>query len=138
MRTTEHALSILALTEARQSGQQPKESEVRLKYADEMYAGGESLSRVAERIPGWVERLLIPTLESKVRAIVKEERENLERVLDTRFEAVDARFDAVNAKMDARFEGVNARIDSLERQLPTIKEFAEIKARLNQIEKSVR
>lgn len=31
------------------------------------------MSRVAERIPGWLERLLIPTLESRVRTIVKEE-----------------------------------------------------------------
>lgn len=77
------------------------------------------MSRVAERIPGWVERLLIPTLESKVRAIVKEEIGHLEKVLDARFGAVDA------------------KIDSLEKRFPAIQEFAEIKARLTQIERKV-
>jgi predicted nucleotidyltransferase len=87
------------------------------------------MSRVAEKVPGWVERLLIPTLESKVRSIVKEEVGHLEKVMD-------ARFEAVNSKMDARFEAVNTRIDSLEKRFPAVQELAEIRARLNQIEKS--
>jgi tetrahydromethanopterin S-methyltransferase subunit G len=78
------------------------------------------LSRVAEKVPGWVERLLIPTLESKIRSIVKEEIGQLEKV------------------MDARFEAVNSKIDSLEKRFPTVQEFAEIKARLNEIERRSR
>ncbi len=78
------------------------------------------MSRVAEKIPGWVERLLIPTLESKIRSIVREEFDHFEKI------------------MDARFEAVNTRIDSLEKQFPAAKELAEIKARLNQIEKGGR
>jgi hypothetical protein len=78
------------------------------------------MSRVAEKIPGWVERLLIPTLESKIRSIVREEFDHFEKI------------------MDARFEAVNTRIDSLEKQFPAAKELAEIKARLSQIEKGGR
>lgn len=78
------------------------------------------MSRVAEKVPGWVERLLIPTLESKIRSIVKEEIGQLEKV------------------MDARFEAVNSKIDSLEKRFPTVQEFAEIKARLNEIERRSR
>jgi hypothetical protein len=46
-------------------------------------------SRVADKVPGEVERLLIPTLESRVRSVVKEEvgKEvvHLEKVVDARF-----------------------------------------------------
>ena len=77
------------------------------------------MSRTAERIPGWVERLLIPALETRVRAIVREEVGNLGKVLDTRFEAV------------------GANIDSLEKRFPTVQELAEIKARLSLVESKV-
>lgn len=77
----------------------------------------EGLSRIAEKVPGWVERLLIPTLESKVREIVKDEVGHLEKI------------------MEARFEAVNTRIDSLEKGLPVVKELAEIKVRLAEVEK---
>ena len=62
-------------------------------------AGSTQSSRIAKYRAG-VERLLIPTLESKIRSIVREEFDHLERV------------------MNARFEAVNARIDSLEKQFP--------------------
>jgi len=75
------------------------------------------MSRVAEKVPGWVERLLIPTLESRVREIVKEEVGHLEKILH------------------ARFEAVNSKIDSLEKKLPVVQELAEIKVRLAEVEK---
>ena len=77
------------------------------------------MSRTAERIPGWVERLLIPTLETRVQAVVKEEVGNLGKVLDARLEA----------------EG--AKMDSLEKRFPTVQELAEIKARLSLVESKV-
>ena len=77
------------------------------------------MSRAAERIPGWAERLLIPTLETRVRAIVREEVGNLGKVLD------------------ARFEAVSAKMDSLEKRFPTVQELAEIKARLSLVESKV-
>ena len=99
-----------------------------------------------------MERLLIPTLESKIRSIVKEEVGHLEKVMDARFEAVnskmDARFESVNTRFEevntrfeevnTRFEAVNEKIDSLEKRFPAVQELAEIKARLNQIEKASR
>lgn len=77
------------------------------------------LAKAAERIPGWVERPLIPTLEARVRAIVKEEVGSLEKVLD------------------ARLEAVGAKTDSLEKGFPTVQELAEIKARLSLVESKV-
>ena len=78
------------------------------------------LSGVASKVPGWVERMLIPTLEAKIRVIVKEEIAQFEKV------------------MDAKFEAVNTKIDSLEKRFPTVQEMAEIKARLNAIERERR
>ena len=96
------------------------------------------MSNMASKVPGWVERILIPTLETKIRAIVAEELAKYGKTVDAKFEAVDARFGAIESKMDARFEGVNTRLDSLEERLDVVKEIAEIKARLNVIEKAGR
>ena len=104
------------------------------------------MASMAGRVPGWVERMLIPTLESKIRTIVAEELAKYGKTVDVRFEAVgarfgamqsnmDARFDAIDMKMDARFDGVDARLDSLEKKLDVVKEIAGIKARLDVIEK---
>lgn len=71
------------------------------------------MSRLAERAPGWIEWLLIPTLESRVREIVKAEVGHLEKIME-------ARFDGVNSKMDAKFEAVNSRIDSVEKRLDSL------------------
>jgi hypothetical protein len=86
------------------------------------------MSRIAEKVPGWVDRLLIPTLESKVREIVKEQVGHLEKIMETRFEAVNARIDSLEKTF-------SARIDSLEQRLPLVQELAEIKVRLAEVEK---
>ena len=81
---------------------------------------------MAEKVPGWVERLLIPTLESRVRGIVKDETGHLESTMNARFDAVNAKFEAMNV----RFDAVNARLDSLERRIPIVQDIADLKARL--------
>lgn len=94
--------------------------------------------KVAEKIPGWVEGLLIPTLESRVRGVVREEVGHLEKTLDARFDAINVRFDGINDKFDAvngKFDAVNARIDSLERRIPIVQDIADLKARLAAVEK---
>jgi len=94
--------------------------------------------KVAAKIPGWVEGLLIPTLESRVRGVVREEVGHLEKTLDARFDAINVRFDGINDKFDAvngKFDAVNARIDSLERRIPIVQDIADLKARLAAVEK---
>jgi hypothetical protein len=81
---------------------------------------------MAEKIPGWVEGLLIPTLESKVRSIVSEEVGHLEKVLEARFDGVQS-----------EIRRVDERIGSLEKRFPEVQEIAEIKARLSQVEGKV-
>jgi len=87
--------------------------------------------RMAEKVPGWVERLLIPTLESRVRAIVKDEVNHLEKVMSAKFDAVDSRFDGV----DARFDGMETKFELLEKRVSMIQDIADLKARLAAVEK---
>ncbi len=84
------------------------------------------MAKMAEKIPGWVERLLIPTLESKVRSIVSDEVGHLEKVLDARFDGVQS-----------EIRRVDDRIGFLEKRFPEMQEIAEIKARLSQVEAKV-
>jgi hypothetical protein len=103
------------------------------------------LAEAVGKVPGWVERILIPSLETKVRAIVKEELARFEKVINARFEATDAKIEVVNVRIEAldsrvnsRFDTVDAKIDSLEKRFPAIQEIAEIKARLTAIERERR
>ncbi len=72
-------------------------------------------ARMGEKVPGWVERLLIPTLESKIRTIVKEEVGHLEKVMEAEFQGVDARFQGA----DGRFQAMEERFDALEEKFET-------------------
>ena len=97
-------------------------------------AGAEKL---VEKVPGWVVGLLIPTLETRVRAIVKEEVGHLEKTMLAKFDAVDLRFEAVNARFDAvdvKFDAVNERIDSLDKHITMVEDIADLKARLAVVE----
>ncbi len=108
-------------------------------------------SRIGEKVPGWVERLLIPTIETRVRSVVKEEFSHFEKVVDarllaqdekleTRLDALDKKFDtridALDEKLEAKLETLDTKIDSLEKRFPLVQDLAEIKARLAQVEKS--
>ena len=129
------------------------------------------VSKLAQKVPSWVERMLVPTLDSRVRSIVKEELGGFEKTMEAKFETMAVKFDAVNQRIDSleksmlgRFEGVNARfegaeasinsrfdgfnasinsrfdgvdakLESLAQQLPMIKEMADLKARLAEVER---
>ena len=86
------------------------------------------VSKMVEKVPGWVERLLIPTLESRVREIVKEEVGHLEKVMD-------ARFEAVNSKIDSLDKRLTGEIASLRSELQYAPKVAVLEAKVNEIEK---
>lgn len=109
-------------------------------------AGAEKL---AEKVPGWVERLLIPTLESRVRTIMKEEMLQLEKTIDAKFEAVDARFEAFDEKFSARIDAVDEKlstridavdeklsnkIDDLDKRLDMVQRLAVVEAKMKDFE----
>jgi hypothetical protein len=82
----------------------------------------------AENVPGWAERLLMPTLESRVRADVNEEAGHLEKTISATSDAVNMRADSVKKRMNDRFHGADARIESLEKRILMIRDTADLKA----------
>jgi glutathionyl-hydroquinone reductase len=97
------------------------------------------MSKVAEKVPGWVERLLIPTLESRVREIVKEEVGHLEKIMDTRFEAVNSKIDSLDKRLTAEIQELDRRlageIASLRSELQYAPKVAVLEAKVNELEK---
>jgi hypothetical protein len=75
-------------------------------------------SRIGEKVPGWVERLLIPSIESRTRSIVKEEFSHLEKVMDVRLGALDGKVGALDKKFETRTDALDekfeTRIDALD------------------------
>ena len=90
---------------------------------------------MAEKVPGWVERILIPSLESRVRGAVRDEVEHLAKVQDAKFEAVSTRIGSLEKRMDDRFDGVGTKIDSLEKRISLIQDISDLKERLAAVEK---
>jgi hypothetical protein len=75
------------------------------------------MAKMVEKIPGWVERLLIPTLESKVRGIVTEEVGHLEKVLDARFDGINSEIRRVDEKVGSLEKRFDERMGSLEKRI---------------------
>jgi hypothetical protein len=53
-------------------------------------------SKVAEKVPSWVGRFLLPEIEK----VVEKEVEGLRREINARFEAVNARLDGIEKRFD--------------------------------------
>jgi hypothetical protein len=80
------------------------------------------VSKIAEKVPGWVGRFLIPEIER----VVEKEVDGLRREINARFEAVDT-----------RFEAVNARLDGIEKRFDLVRDVAVLKAEVKEIREKV-
>jgi len=112
------------------------------------------------KVPGWLERLLMPKLNEisgEIKAIhtridgVEKEVASLRSEMMTKFESVDVKFESADAKVeslrsemmtkfesvDRRFDAVDSRLDSLEARLPVMEKMAEFEARLAELERKV-
>ena len=83
---------------------------------------------MAEKIPSWIERLLLPRLSEMTGEI-----RGLNYKVDALEKTMNGKFEAVYGK----FEAVMSRIDSLEKRIPVVQELAEIKVRLSEVERKV-
>jgi len=72
-------------------------------------------SKVAEKIPSWVGRFLLPEIEK----VVEKEVEGLRR------------------EINARFEAVNARLDGIEKRFDLVQDVAILKAELKEVREKV-
>jgi tetrahydromethanopterin S-methyltransferase subunit G len=94
------------------------------------------VSKVAEKVPGWVGRFLIPEIER----VVEKEVESLRREMNARFEAIDTKFESIDARFDAidtRFEAVNARLDGIEKRFDLVQDVAVLKAEMKEIQEKM-
>ena len=82
-----------------------------------------------EKIPGWIERLLMPKLNEitdELKALhtridgVEKEVTSLRSEMMTKFEAADAKAESLRNEMISRFDAVDSRLDSLEARLPVM------------------
>lgn len=94
---------------------------------------------MAEKIPSWIERLLLPRLSEMLGEIkaLNTKVDALEKTVNTRINALDERIVSLRNEMISRFEAVNIRIDALEKRIPVVEELAGIKVRLLELEKKV-
>ena len=92
-----------------------------------------------EKIPGWIERMLLPKLNEisgEIKAIhtrigaVEKEVASLRSEMMTKFESVDVKFDSLRNEMISKFDAVDFRFDSLEARLPVMEKMAEFEVRL--------
>jgi len=72
-------------------------------------------SKVAEKVPGWVGRFLLPEIEK----VVEKEVEGLRR------------------EINARFEAVNARLDGIEKRFDLVQDVAILKAELKEVREKI-
>jgi hypothetical protein len=76
------------------------------------------MARLAEKIPSWASRFLIPEIER----IVDKRMEYLEKVLNARFDAVDEKIKAVHSKLE-----------SLEKRFDVVQDMAMLKAEVKEL-----
>ena len=103
-----------------------------------------------EKIPGWIERMLLPklneisgeikALEAKIESVdnkVDVRIDSLRNEMLSKFESADVKFDSLRNEMISKFDAVDFRFDSLEARLPVMEKMAEFEVRLAEIEKKL-
>ena len=126
---------------------------VKVKLEEKVFIYSLAKYFIMEKIPGWIERLLMPKLNEITGEIkaphtridaVEKEIASLDNKVDVRTDAVEkviaslrnemlSRFEA----MDAKFEAVDSRFDSLEAKLPVMEKMAKFEIRLVELEKKL-
>ena len=92
-----------------------------------------------EKIPSWMERLLLPKLNEitgEIKAIHTRIDAVEKEIVSLRNEMV-AKFEVADVKMISRFETVDARFNALEARIPARVELEEFEARLLEVEKKL-
>jgi len=83
---------------------------------------------LAEKIPGWVERLLLPrlsTIEAKI--------DRVDGKVDALEKVVNARFQSVETQIDAKFRSVETQISKLKERFNIAQELAVVKAQVKDL-----
>ena len=112
---------------------------------------------IMEKIPGWIERMLLPklneisgeikALEAKIESVdnkVDVRIDSLRKEMLSKFESVDVKLESAGGKVESlrneiisKFDALDFRFDSLEAKLPVMEKMAEFEVRLAEIEKKL-
>ncbi len=104
-----------------------------------------------EKIPSWIERLLLPklsTIEGELKAIniridsVEDQVGSLRHAMLSKFEATDNKMDSLRNEMLSKFEGVDIKITSLDERITSLRneaktEFTGLNYRFDYLEKRI-
>ncbi len=110
-----------------------------------------------EKIPGWIERMLLPklneisgeikALEAKIESVdnkVDVRIDSLRKEMLSKFESVDVKLESAGGKVESlrneiisKFDALDFRFDSLEAKLPVMEKMAEFEVRLAEIERKL-
>ena len=78
------------------------------------------MARIAEKVPGWVARFLLP----EIRILVREELKEFKIYVDDRFKAFDEKFKAFDEKFkafDDRFKALDEKFKALDERLTSLR-----------------
>ncbi len=116
---------------------------------------GEVAKKAAEKVPSWIERILVPSLnelKGEIKA-VNARIDSLDDRMNTRITALDGKIDSLRNEtkiemeglrkemqyrfevVDSKFETINTKLDSLEKRIPVIEEITALKIRMADLEK---
>jgi archaellum component FlaC len=100
-----------------------------------------------EKIPSWIEHLLLPklsTIEGELKAIntridsVEDRVGSLRNEMLSKFEATDNKIDSLRNEMLSKFEGVDIKITSLDERIISLRNETKIELTSLRTEMSVR
>lgn len=86
----------------------------------------------AEKIPGWIERLLLPAL-NEMKGNFKAINSRIDS-LNGRIDGLDGKIDSLRNETKSEFNALNYRFDSLEKSMPVIEEITALKIKIANIE----
>jgi hypothetical protein len=88
---------------------------------------------MAEKVPGWIEKLLLPQL-SELKAEVKIAQDRIDGVE----EKLEAKIGGLEGRMDAEFKTVHAEISGLDYKIDALDKRTDMTQRLALVEEQVR
>jgi tetrahydromethanopterin S-methyltransferase subunit G len=104
--------------------------------------------RMVEKIPSWIEKLLLPKLSEitgEIKAInaridsLEKRVDSLEKTFNERFISLRnemlTRFDAVDKKIESLRSEMFTKFDSLEKRIPMMEKLTELEIRIARLEK---
>jgi len=95
------------------------------------------MTKIAEKVPGWVARVLLP----EIRSIVKEEVSSEVKRLEDRISSLDEKIDLVRNELLAEIrrvdEKLTAKIESLEKAMPLASRLAVLEAEVKELKERI-